>query len=213
MPCQSPVSGCASSPGSKFHSEVAHDAVVYYCKMLGLTWLLALLCWRTSTNWKECALTAPVGGGYAICSCSRTRTRTHRIVSCQTFALFYLHTSASSLAATPGVSMIITTMMIMMVMRMWLEGGEWEKGDIGMHKIYRLKLSQRLEAFKNDMSERLRCRKGVPPPTSTPPACCYHNHYYYYTLCCWLRKLIPIPKYADQVQLLMAHNLFIFNLN
>lgn len=41
------------------------------------------------------------------------------------------------------------------------------KGDIGMHKIYRLKLSQRLEAFKNDMSERLRCRKGVPPPT--PP--------------------------------------------
>lgn len=151
-------------PGSKFHSAVAHDAVVYYCKKLGLTWLLG--CWRTSTNWKECALTAPVGEGYAICSCSRTRTRTrkHHIESSQTFALFYLHTSASSLAATPGVSKIITTMMMMR-----LKAGEGGKGkDIGMHKIYRLKLSQRLEAFKNDMSERLRCRKGVPYTAPLP---------------------------------------------
>lgn len=65
-------------------------------------------------------------------------------------------------------------------MMMWLERkiGIWEGGDggvaedIGMHKIYRLKLSQRLEAFKNDMSESER-----PPPPSL--LVCYHNHYYY----------------------------------
>lgn len=51
-------------------SEVAHDALVYYCKMLGLAWLgfVVLGCWRTSTKWKECALTAPVGEGHAISS-------------------------------------------------------------------------------------------------------------------------------------------------
>lgn len=34
-----------------------------------------------------------------------------------------------------------------------VDGGGGVAGDIGMHKIYRLRLSQRLEAFKNDMSE------------------------------------------------------------
>lgn len=156
---------------SQLTSEVAHDALVYYCKMLGLAWLgfVVLGCWRTSTSWKECALTAPVGEGHAISS------YIYRHEPSQTFALFYLHTLASSLAATPGVSMIITILMMM-----WLERkiGIWEGGDggvaedIGMHKIYRLKLSQRLEAFKNDMSESER-----PPPPSL--LVCYHNHYYY----------------------------------
>lgn len=91
--------------------------------------------------------------------------------------------------------MIITIIIMMM---MWQKKRGAEAEDIGMHKIYRLKLSQRLEAFKNDMSESRESSPALP--------WCYHNHYYYYVY-------FPKPKYADQVQLLMAHNLFIFNLN